>query len=128
VKHLALSVEASVQRVAKLVREHTRDTIRGAGDRHSHPLCPLARSALTRYLDDGRIEIDNNSAVRTLRTVCLGRKNFLFAGFDDDGELAAAIYTLTGLAKLSGLNPELYLRDIRERIADHPITRIGELH
>jgi transposase len=83
--------------------------------------------ALTRYLDDGRIEIDNNSAERALRTVCLGRKNFLFAGSDDGGDRAAAIYTLTGSARLNGLDPELYLRHVLERIADHPITRIGEL-
>jgi transposase len=83
--------------------------------------------ALTRYLDDGGIEIDNNSVERALRTVCLGRKNFLFAGSDGGGERAAAIYTLTSSARLNGLDPELYLRHVLERIADHPITRIGEL-
>ena len=83
--------------------------------------------ALSRYLDDGTIEIDNNSAERALRAVCLGRKNFLFAGSDDGGERAAAIYTLTGSARLNGLDPELYLRHVLERIADHPITRIREL-
>jgi transposase len=83
--------------------------------------------ALSRYVDDGRIEIDNNAAERSLRTVCLGRKNFLFAGSDDGGERAAAIYTLTGSAKLNGLDPELYLSQVLERIADHPVSRIGEL-
>jgi IS66 C-terminal element len=52
---------------------------------------------------------------------------FLFAGSDDGGERAAAIYTLTGTAKLNGLDPELYLRQVLERIADHPINRIAEL-
>ena len=84
-------------------------------------------TALTRYIDDGRIEIDNNAAERSLRAVCLGRKNFLFAGSDDGGERAAAIYTLTGTAKLNGLDPELYLRQVLERIADHPVNRIAEL-
>jgi len=84
-------------------------------------------TALTRYLDDGRVEIDNNTAERSLRAVCLGRKNFLFAGSDDGGERAAAIYTLTGTAKLNGLDPEIYLRQVFERIADHPINRIAEL-
>jgi transposase len=88
----------------------------------------LARwTALCRYVDDGHIEIDNNSAERALRAVCLGRKNFLFAGSDDGGERAAAIYTLTGSAKLNNLDPELYLRHVLDRIADHPIQRIGEL-
>ena len=84
-------------------------------------------TALTRYIDDGRIEIDNNAAEGSLRAVCLGRKNFLFAGSDDGGERAAAIYTLTGTAKLNGLDPELYLRMVLERIADHPVNRIAEL-
>jgi len=84
-------------------------------------------TALTRYIDDGRVEIDNNAAERSLRAVCLGRKNFLFAGSDDGGERAAAIYTLTGTAKLNGLDPELYLRQVLQRIAEHPINRIAEL-
>ncbi len=84
-------------------------------------------TALTRYIDDGRVEIDNNAAERSLRAVCLGRKNFLFAGSDDGGERAAAIYTLTGTAKLNDLDPELYLRQVLERIADHPINSIAEL-
>ena len=84
-------------------------------------------TALTRYIDDGRVEIDNNAAERSLRAVCLGRKNFLFAGSNDGGERAAAIYTLTGTANLNGLDPELYLRQVFERIADHPISRIAEL-
>src|SRR6202049_471763 len=58
--------------------------------------------ALLRYVDDGRIEIDNNAAERALRTVALGRKNYLFAGSDAGGERAAAIYSLIGTAKLNG--------------------------
>jgi hypothetical protein len=55
------------------------------------------------------------------------RKNFLFAGSDSGGERAAAYYSLIGSAKLNGLNPEAYLRDVLTRIADHPINRIQEL-
>lgn len=62
-----------------------------------------------------------------LRTVALGRKNFLFAGSDSGGERAACLYSLLGTAKLNGLDPELYLRDVLERIADHSINRIDEL-
>ncbi len=83
--------------------------------------------ALERYAHDGRIEIDNNAAERALRCVALGRKNFLFAGSDAGGERAAAIYSLIGSAKLNGHNPEAFLRDVLERIADHPINRISEL-
>ncbi len=84
-------------------------------------------TALTRYASDGRIEIDNNAAERELRTVALGRKNYLFAGSDAGGERAAAFYSLIGSAKLNGLNPEAYLREVFTRIAEHPINRIAEL-
>ena len=83
--------------------------------------------ALTRYLDDGQIEMDNSAAERALRVVALGRKNFLFCGSDAGGDRAAAIYSLLGTAKLNGLDPELYLRSVLEQIADHPINRIHEL-
>jgi hypothetical protein len=83
--------------------------------------------ALLRYRDDGYIEIDNNAAERALRAVALGRKNYLFAGSDTGGERAAAIYSLIGSAKLNGLDPEAYLREVLSRIADHPINRIEEL-
>jgi transposase len=83
--------------------------------------------ALLRYVDDGHLEIDNNAAERALRVVALGRKNYLFAGSDRGGERAAAIYSLIGTAKLNGLDPETYLRDVLSRIADHPINRIEDL-
>ena len=83
--------------------------------------------ALLRYCEDGRIELDNNAAERALRAVALGRKNYLFAGSDSGGERAAAIYSLIGTAKLNGLDPEGYLREVLQRIADHPINRIKEL-
>jgi transposase len=83
--------------------------------------------ALIRYRDDGYIEIDNNAAERALRAVALGRKNYLFAGSDTGGERAAAIYSVIGSAKLNGLDPEAYLREVLSRIADHPVNHIEEL-
>jgi hypothetical protein len=71
--------------------------------------------------------LDNNAAERSLRAVTLGRKNYLFAGSDAGGERAAILYSLIGSAKLNGLDPESYLRDVLTRIADHPIRRIEEL-
>jgi hypothetical protein len=53
--------------------------------------------------------------------------NFLFAGSDGGGESAAAIYSLLGTAKLNGIDPESYLRNVLPRIVDHPINRIEEL-
>jgi hypothetical protein len=83
--------------------------------------------ALTRFVDDGRIEIDNSAAERALRPVALGRKNYLFCGSDGGGESAAAIYTLLGTAKLNGVEPERWLREALARIADHPLSRVEEL-
>jgi transposase len=83
--------------------------------------------ALVRFCDDGRIEIDNNAAERALRCVAIGRKNYLFAGSDRGGERAATFYSLIGTAKLNGLDPEAYLRELLTRIADHPVNRIAEL-
>jgi hypothetical protein len=84
-------------------------------------------TALARYCDDGRIEMDNNAAERALRGVALGRKNYLFAGSDAGGERAAAMYSLIGSAKLNGIDPEAYLTAVLRRIADHPVNRIEEL-
>jgi transposase len=78
--------------------------------------------ALLRYCDDGHLEIDNNAVERSLRAVALGRKNYLFAGSDRGGESAAAIYSLIGTARLNGIDPESYLRNVLSRIAEHPIN------
>ena len=86
------------------------------------------REALSRFVTDGRLEIDNNIAENAMRCIAVGRKNYLFAGSDSGGERAASIYTIVRTAKLSGLNPEAYLKTTLARIAGgHPINRIGEL-
>lgn len=100
-----------------------QEQARGRGSRHSLSRWP----ALTRYADDGRIEIDNNAAERALRPVAVGRKNYLFAGSDAGGERAAVIYTLIESAKLNAVNPHVWLTDVIARIADHPARRLGEL-
>ncbi|MFM0036039.1 IS66 family transposase [Paraburkholderia strydomiana] len=83
--------------------------------------------ALTRYCEDGCLEIDNLPVERALRGVAIGRRNYLFAGADSGGERAAAIYSLIGTAKLNNVDPEAYLRFVLARVADHPINRIGDL-
>jgi len=83
--------------------------------------------ALSRYVDDGRLEIDNNPVEREIRPVALGRKNYLFAGADSGGERAAMLYSLLNTAKLNGIEPEAYLRTVIERIAETPINRVDQL-
>ena len=83
--------------------------------------------ALNVYVEDGRIEIDNNTAERALRGVVLGRKNYLHFGSDSGGSRAAVIYSLVGTCKLNGVDPYAYLRHVLECIADHPINRVAEL-
>ena len=83
--------------------------------------------ALARYLDDGRLEISNNAAENQIRPVVIGRKHWLFAGSDAGGERAAAFYTLIRTAKLNGIEPEAYLRDMLTRIGGQPINRLHEL-
>ena len=83
--------------------------------------------ALTRYSQDGSVEIDNNAAERAMKGPVLGRKNWIFAGSHDGGERAAAMYSLLETAKLNGVDPEAYLRQVLQRISDLPITRVAEL-
>jgi hypothetical protein len=83
--------------------------------------------ALTRYVDDGLLEIDNNAAERALRVVAIGRKNYLFMGADSGGQRAASLYSLIGTAKLNGLDPAFYLRTVLATTTEHPINRIEEL-
>jgi transposase len=84
-------------------------------------------AALTAYVDHGRLEISNNAAENQIRPLKLGAKNWLFAGSDAGGERAALFYTLIRTARLNGLDPEAYLRDVIARIGSHPINRLAEL-
>lgn len=83
--------------------------------------------ALGHFIDDGTIEIDNNAAERAIRPITLGRKNWLFAGSDNGGNRAAGILSLIETAKLNGVEPEAYLRDILTCIAGYPIKKVDEL-
>ncbi len=84
-------------------------------------------TALTRFLDDGRLCISNNAAERALRGIAVGRHNWTFAGSDEGGQRAAAIYTLIETAKLNDVDPHAWLADVLARLQDHPAKRIDEL-
>jgi transposase len=97
------------------------------------PLAGAIRYAITRikrlrpYIDHGVLELDNNTAERAMRSIAIGRKNWLFAGSEGGGQSTAIAYTLIETAKLNGVDPQAWLTDVLGRIADHKITRIDEL-
>jgi transposase len=84
-------------------------------------------NALIRFLDDGRLCMSNNAAERAMRPIATGRRNWTFAGSDEGGRRAAAIYTLIETAKLNDVDPLTWLADILARLHDHPAKRIDEL-
>lgn len=83
--------------------------------------------ALTVYLDDGRVEIDNNAAERAIRPLALGRKNHLFAGSENGGHYGAALYSIMGTAKLNGIDPLAYLTAVLKRINNTKVCDIDDL-
>ncbi|EHX91946.1 transposase IS66 family protein [Escherichia coli DEC14D] len=83
--------------------------------------------ALCYYSDDGLAEVDNNTAERALRAVCLGKKNYVFFGSDHGGERGALLYGLIGTCRLNGIDPEAYLRHILSVLPEWPSNRVDEL-
>ncbi len=85
-------------------------------------------TGLTRFLTDGRVELDTNPVERAIRPVALGRKNHLFAGSDGGGGRWAIVCSLTETAKLNDVEPYAYLADVLQRMLDgHPVSRLDEL-
>ena len=82
---------------------------------------------LCRYVEDGRIEIDNSLTENAIRPIALGRRNYLFAGSHAAAQRAAVIYSLLATCKKHGVNPELWLSDALSRIPSHPMKRVHEL-
>jgi transposase len=82
--------------------------------------------ALNRYIEDGRLSIDNNKAERAVKPIAVGRKNWLFAGSDNGGRTGAVLFSLITTAKAHHLDPWRYLRDVLTRLASHPASRIDE--
>jgi hypothetical protein len=84
-------------------------------------------AALNRFLDDGRLEIDNNIAEQEMKAIATGRKNWLFSGNDGGARNSAIIYTIVRTCRRHGVDPFEYLRDVLSRIASHPKDRLHEL-
>jgi transposase len=129
-ERLAIRQQEAVPRLAELKAflEHALARISNKSTLAGAIRYALSRwKALLRYTTDGRLEMTNNAAERAIRPLALGRKNWLFAGADSGGERAALMNTIIQTARLNGLDPEAYLRDVLGRIADHPINRVDEL-
>jgi transposase len=84
-------------------------------------------TALTRYCEDGDLQIDNNATERAIRGVAVGRNNWVFFGSDEGGKTAAVLRSFVASCQRVGVDPFVWLKDILTRIADHPITRIADL-
>lgn len=83
---------------------------------------------LTRFIEDGRIELDNNTVERSIRGIKLSRKNALFAGSDDGAEPWAVLASLVESCKLNDIDPLAYLTDVLTRIVNgHPNRDIDQL-
>jgi hypothetical protein len=108
-----------------------------ANYKHLRPKSPLAKAmgyamrqweALGRYLEDGRIPLDNGEPERRNRDIAMGRRNYLFAGSDTGAKRAAIVYSLLGGCALNGVEPWSYLNDVIRRIIDGwPMSRLEEL-
>ncbi|WP_233278379.1 IS66 family transposase [Myxococcus stipitatus] len=83
--------------------------------------------ALTRFVEDVRLPLDNNASERALRVAALGRKDFLFVGHDRAGRNLAGLYSLVATCSANGINPREYLSDVLLRVQYHPASRLDEL-
>jgi len=79
------------------------------------------------YTTDGKLNIDNNPVENSIRPVAIGRKNYLFAGSHEAAQRSAMLYSLMGTCKLHGINPAIWLKNVLQRINNHPINKITEL-
>jgi hypothetical protein len=82
---------------------------------------------LSQFLEEGRLEVDNNLVENSIRPVALGRKNYLFAGSHNGAKRAALVYSMVISCKLQGINPYEYLQDLLERLPNYPINQLDQL-
>ena len=82
---------------------------------------------LSAYVNDGRLNIDNNPVENSIRPVALGRKNYLFAGSHEAAKRSGMLYSLLGTCKMHGIEPYSWLKDVLHRLADHPVNKVQDL-
>ena len=151
----ALERIAALYVIEKTIRRHSADARRAARQERSRPLVVALRAwiehqlgrvsgksliadairyalhhwdGLTRFLDDGRIELDTNIVERGIRPIVLNRKNALFAGHDEGAENWACIASLIETCKLNGVDPQAYFADVLTKLVNlWPASRLDEL-
>jgi transposase len=151
----ALARIAELYAIETEIRGHSAETRHAARQRKSKPLLDALKTwfdarlstvsqkgaiaeairyavtrwaGLTRFLDDGRIEIDSNAVERSIRPIALTRKNALFAGSDGGGEHWAVLASIVQTCKLNDIDPQSYLADLLTRlVAGHPVNSLDEL-
>ena len=114
-------------RLLAWLQEKRLGTTKNAAITKAIEYCLKRWQALTRYLEDGNLPIDNNWAENQMRPWALGRKNWLFAGSLESGQRAANVMSLVQSARLNGLDPYAYLADVLSRLPTHPDSQIDEL-
>lgn len=100
---------------------------RRIGHRQGAGLQPAALDALTRFVGDGRLPVDNNWIENQIHPIAIGRNNWLFAGSLRAGQLAVAIMSLIQSARMNRHDPYAYLKDVLTRLPTHKANRIDEL-
>ena len=116
-----------VQRLHAWLFEHRAKVADGSATAKAIDYSLRRWQALTRFLSNGHIPVDNNWVENQIRPVALGRKNWLFAGSLRAGQRAAAVMSLIQSAKLNGHDPYLYLKDVMDKLPTWPNRRIDEL-
>ncbi|MET4262288.1 hypothetical protein ABIC09_007266 [Bradyrhizobium sp. S3.12.5] len=111
-----------------MVREAAVDDLQRFDARRGHPLRAQSLQGLTRFLEDGRLDLDTNPVENAIRPVCLTRKNALFAGHEVGAENWALLASIVATRKLNDVNPAAYIAETLEAIIDgHPLSRIEDL-
>ena len=150
----ALEYFGLLYEVERTVVDADSEVRRQARDRHSRPIMHALREwmtlqrsqvprgsatakaleyslrrwdALARYLEDGRLPIDNNHLEGQIRPIAVGKHNWLFAGSLRAGQRAAAVMTLVNSARLNGHDPYAYMKDVLQRLPTHKMSAIEEL-
>jgi hypothetical protein len=118
---------AIVEMLEKWIDEEAPKTDERSAIRAAMTYATNQRIALRRFLEDGRLRLDNNLSENALRRIAIGRKNYMFAGNETSAHNAAILYSLVATCKMRGLNVESYLREVLAVVGDYPTKKVIDL-